>query len=358
MGEILGLGCTHYPGLTVPDERLPASFHRLLAAPGVPAHYKDRANWPAKLIAELGNDQGYSAAQRYSARMADDFRTIRAALDAFNPDLVLVWGDDQYENFREDIIPAFCILGLDDDFAVKPWRPNGHNGNGGKPNRWGEPADWPLELHGHREAAKYLATGLIERGIDMAYAYKPLHHPLAHAFTNTFLYLDWDRRGFPYPVIPFAINCYGSNLLHAQGGSAALFMPPRDQSTLPDPPSPQPWRCMAVGKAVAEVFAASPWRVALIASSSWSHCFLSPTNGYLWPDHAADRLLFDALSRADYETWRKRSLKDMERAGQHEMLLWMALMGAMETLHRRPVVQDYVETHIFMSEKCFVSYPA
>ena len=28
----------------------------------------------------------------------------------------------------------------------------------------------------------------------MAYAYKPLHDPMAHAFTNTFLYLDWDRK--------------------------------------------------------------------------------------------------------------------------------------------------------------------
>ena len=46
---------------------------------------------------------------------------------------------------------------------------------------------------------------------------------LAHAFTNTLLYLDWDRRGFPWPVIPFAINCYGSDLIHAQGGMAALF---------------------------------------------------------------------------------------------------------------------------------------
>ena len=85
--------------------------------------------------------------------------------------------------------------------------------------------------------------------------------------------------------------------------------------------------------------------------------FLSPTNGFVWPDHAADRLLFDALSHADYEIWRKRSLKDMERAGQHEMLNWMALMDAMGTLHRRPAVKDYVETHIFMSVKCFVSYP-
>ena len=146
MGEILGLGCTHYPGLTVPDDKLPAGFHRLLTAPNVPDHYKDRANWPAELIAELGNDEGYSAAQRYSVRMADDFRATRKALDEFDPDVVLVWGDDQYENFREDIIPAFCVLGLDDEFAVMPW----HNGNGGKPNRWNEPAEWALELHGHR----------------------------------------------------------------------------------------------------------------------------------------------------------------------------------------------------------------
>jgi hypothetical protein len=37
-----------------------------------------------------------------------------------------------------------------------------------------EPGDRALKLHGHREEAKYLATGLIERGVDMAYAYNPL----------------------------------------------------------------------------------------------------------------------------------------------------------------------------------------
>jgi hypothetical protein len=95
----------------------------------------------------------------------------------------------------------------------------------------------------------------------------------------------------------------------------------------------------------------------VIASSSWSHCFLSPTNGYLWPDHEADRLLFEALERSDYDTWRRRPLAAMEQAGQHEMLNWCALLGAMETLARRPVVHDYVATHIFASEKCFVSYP-
>jgi len=359
MGEILGLGCTHYPGLLGPDDKLPGLFHHLLTAPNVPEHYKQPKNWPAELLAELGNDAGQAAAVRYGERMANGFRAVRKALDEFNPDFVLVWGDDQYENFREDIIPAFCVHGYDDEFEVKPWHngPNGSNG-GGKPNRWNESGDWTLKLKGQRDAAKYLASGLIERGIDVAYSYKPLHHPLAHAFTNTFLYLDWDRKGFPYPVIPFAINCYGSNLLHAKGGISALFIPPRPENEMPDPPSPHPWRCMEVGAAVAETLAASPWRVAVIASSSWSHCFLSPTNGYIWPDQTADRHLFETLSCGDYDAWRTRSLKDMEAAGQHEMLNWMALAGAMEKLgHKKPIVHDYVETWIFASEKCFVSYP-
>ena len=350
MGEILGLGCTHYPGLLLPDERLAGGFHHLLTASNVPASAKDRANWPDPLLAELGNDAGVSAGRRYGARMADGFRAVRAALDKFDPDIVLIWGDDQYENFREDIIPAFCAMGLDNDFSLRPWQ-------GGRVNRWGEDGDYTMPLPGHRDAAKFLTRALIDRGIDMAYAYKPLHiDGLAHAFTNTLLYLDWDRRGFPWPVIPFAVNCYGSNLIHAKGGMSALFHPP--QTDAPDPPAPQPWRCMEVGKAVAEILAESPWRVAVIASSSWSHCFLSPTNGYLWPDHKADAAMFGALADRDYGYWRGRTRAQMEQAGEHEMLNWMALMGAMETLDQRPTVHDYAETHLFMSNKCFVSYEA
>lgn len=353
MGEVLGLGCTHYPGLLLPDERLPGGFHHLLTAPNVPASAKDRANWPDALLSELGNDAGVSAGRRYGARMADGFRSVRAALDAFDPDIVLIWGDDQYENFREDIIPAFCVMGLDNDFALRPWQ----GGNGGRPNRWGETGDFTMPLPGHRDAAKFLTRALIDRGFDMAYAYKPLHvDGLAHAFTNTLLYLDWDRRGFPWPVIPFAVNCYGSNLIHAKGGMSALFHLP--QTDAPDPPAPQPWRCMEVGKAVAEILIESPWRVAVIASSSWSHCFLSPTNGYLWPDHKADAGMFSALANRDYAYWRGRTRAQMEQAGEHEMLNWMALMGAMEALDQRPKIHDYAETHLFMSNKCFVSYEA
>jgi hypothetical protein len=41
------------------------------------------------------------------------------------------------------------------------------------------------------------------------------------------------------------------------------------------------------------------------------------------------------------------------------MLNWMALAGAMEALGRKkPVIQDYMETYILASDKCFLSFPA
>src|SRR5579863_8250520 len=241
MAEILGLGVTHWPTLCGHNETLTGVFHRVLGAPNVDPKVKDSRNWPKELMEELGNDDGLSAANRCGERFGNDFRAIRKILDDFNPDFVLVWGDDQYENFKEDIIPPFCIAGYDPQFDLKPWQ----NGNGGMPNRWDEPGEWAMPLKGHREAAKYIATGLIERGIDLAYAYKPLHHPMAHAFANTFLYLDWDRKGFPYPVIPFAINCYGRNLIQAKGGFGHLYGPPRPEGEAGDAPSAHPWRCMA-----------------------------------------------------------------------------------------------------------------
>ena len=47
---------------------------------------------------------------------------VRAAIDAFAPDALVVVGDDQYENFREDVIPPFTVLAYGDRVAV-PWDP-------------------------------------------------------------------------------------------------------------------------------------------------------------------------------------------------------------------------------------------
>ena len=63
-----------------------------------------------------------------------------------------------------------------------------------------------------------------------------------------------------------------------------------------DPPGPNPSRCFDIGAAVARVLADSPWRVALIASSSWSHAFLTAKHHWLYPDVTSDRARFDELA--------------------------------------------------------------
>ena len=137
-----------------------------------------------------------------------------------------------------------------------------------------------------------LATRLLEAGFDTAYAYKPLHHPLGHAFTNAIFYLDYARHGFPYPIVPFAINCYGRKVVSQRGG-----VPKFDAAGEPelDPPAPAPWRLFDLGAATARILAESPYRVALLASSGWSHAFLTAKNHFLWPDTPADRAMYEHL---------------------------------------------------------------
>jgi len=349
MGAILGLGVTHVPLLAGRDEDMARILRRVLTDPDLPERARTPAGWPEPMRREWGADEGLTAARRHREALVTWFRKARRALDDFAPDLVVVWGDDQYENFREDVIPPFCVLAYDSiehrPWEKSPWR-----------NVWDEPKDATFTFKGHRAAAKRLASGLLEGGFDVAYAYTPLHHPLGHAFMNTLLFLDYDRQGFPYPVVPFQVNCYGRRVI-AQHGSMAALGAMSDEERL-DPPSPAPWRCFDLGRAAARVMAASPWRVALIASSSWSHAFLTPKHHLLYPDVAADRAMYETLRAGDYDAWRSTPLARIEDSGQQEMLNWMCLIGAMEALDKKPVIQDYMETYILASDKCFLSFPA
>lgn len=342
MAEILGLGITHYPGMLA-RRAAPISLKKTLRDPGLPAALRDPAGWPAAMRQEWGNDQGeaFAAQHREELRLATS--RARAALDEFRPDVVVIWGDDHYENFQDDVIPAFCVLAYD-RLEFRPW-----SREGAPPNLWGEPADKVFSFPGHRPAAKHLASGLIESNFDVAYAYRPAHKPLGHAFVNSLLYLDWDRRGFPYPVIPFIVNCYGRKVVATRGYMETLSDPLKVHDL--DPPSPSPARCMAMGAAAVKALQESPWRVALIGSSSWSHAFLTRKNSFLYPDVDADRRLFEQLRKGDYDSWRSTTLAQVEDSGQHEMLNWFCLAGAMEALGRTPSYSTFIESSVMNSNK-------
>jgi hypothetical protein len=95
-----------------------------------------------------------------------------------------------------------------------------------------------------------------------------------------------------------------------------------------------------------------------LASSSWSHSFLTEKNWQLWPDVPADRALYDALETGDYAKWHAYKTDQIEESGQLEVLNWFCLLGAMEALGRKPDKAVFLENWAFVSPVVFAHYHA
>ncbi|MBN9474731.1 MAG: hypothetical protein ABS43_23360 [Bordetella sp. SCN 67-23] len=345
MAEILALGISHYPPLSGRDEQMSSILKGMLKNPELPESLRSPQGWPAGMQEEWGDDEGTASAGRHRGRLVAEMRRVRAELDAFNPDFVLIWGDDQHENFREDVVPPFCVC-AHPSFEFHPRAVN---------NVWDEPLEQTFHVPGHQAAGKALVKGLIEAEFDVAYSYKPLHHPLGHAFTNAIFYLDYDRKGFPYPILPITVNSYGRKVI-CQRGSRPRFDRKLTEDDL-DPPAPTPRRLFDLGGEIARILAASPWRVAILASSGWSHAFLSAKTHLLYPDTQADLRLYEALRSGDYQTWRDYPASAIEDSGQQEVLNWSCLAGALHALDRKPRETVFIDTWIFNSSKVFLIAP-
>ncbi|HZP29148.1 MAG TPA: extradiol ring-cleavage dioxygenase [Acidimicrobiia bacterium] len=350
LGELLGVGMTHFPPLAWPDASFAAALHYALADPDLPEALRTPAGWPDAMRQEWGDDAGAAAAVRHRAELVAGCDRVRAVIDAFAPDALVVVGDDQYENFREDVIPPFTILAYGDRVCA-PWDP-AQSTRPVPDNAWGEPADTTFLVRGRPDIARALVESLLTDEIDVAYAYEPLHHPgLPHAFMNTLLFLDYHRSGFDHAVVPLAVNCYGRRVIGRRGTMTRLAL-----DAPFDPPSPSPARVMKLGATLAQAIVAGPWRIALVASSSWSHAFLCDHTYRLHPDTPADRRLYDALVVTDWDVWHEVTLDAVELAGQQELLNWFVLAGAMEAVGARPTWTEFVETAVFNSNKVFATF--
>jgi len=353
MAEVLGLGMTHFPLLMTTDECMDVLLKVTLKDPDIPADAKDPQNWTPLGQREWGTDEGTAAAAEHRAALRAGLDKCRAALDEFHPDVVVVWGDDQYENFREEVIPSFCVFAYGDT-EVDPF---GVLKILKLPNVWQLPDGQRFTMRGAPDFAKELAGDLISSGLDVAYSYAPrpgINFP--HAFANTQIYLDYDNVGtkFDYPIVPIAVNCYGEHVIARHGG-IARFAEIMSGENL-DPPGPTPLRCFQLGQAIGRSIRGHDKRVALIASSSWSHAFLVDKSWHIRPDTEADQVLYDALVAGDYDAWTRVTSREVIRAGQHEMLNWFCLLGAVSELGLTLTWSDFITTEIFNSNKAFAIY--
>src|SRR5215831_19165024 len=69
MGEILGLGVTHFPGLMLPDSYMSSFLTRTLKSERIPAELKDPNHWPEPLQRELAANENGGAAAEHRRRL-------------------------------------------------------------------------------------------------------------------------------------------------------------------------------------------------------------------------------------------------------------------------------------------------
>ncbi|SFL30938.1 hypothetical protein [Geodermatophilus ruber] len=232
------------------------------------------------------NREGY-------ARIRGGLDRLRTVLADRRPDVLVVIGDDQDENFSTANVPQLAVH-VGTSFTLA------------NPLATSE-VPYPV----HRE----LATALLEQGV---------------------------REGFDIASLGSFENDELRSHAHAQ--VLADLLPRADLPVVlvflnaVHHPAVEPWRCEQFGQLLARVVRARPAgeRVAVYASGGWSHF----TAGYPWAayrgprTHGAidtdfDRVVLDLVERGEGHTLARLTDADLLEHGEIELRAWIALLGAL-----------------------------
>jgi 2,3-dihydroxyphenylpropionate 1,2-dioxygenase len=202
-------------------------------------------------------------------------RELGKLLDETNPDVILFLGSDHLETFAINCVPTFAIVA----------------GNRAIAEFAGRKFDLPI----HRELAEDLLKKLVHADFDLAYSEDAV---LGHTFAVPF---EFVISGRDIPIVPIHTNVYM-------------------------PPLPTPKRCAALGRALANVIASRPERVAIIASGGMSH--YPGTWKYPHPEFEFDRWILSELEHGRTESLFNLTSEQLDEVGNTELLPWAVMLGA------------------------------
>jgi hypothetical protein len=325
MGELLGVGTTHVPYLMcAPENQL---RFRAMLCKLAESLVGERFVEPPEALAEMGSAPDAVAREHHRAHW-QAFEELRAHIQLVRPDAILMIGDDQAQAFLPNNMPPYALF-VGPEVDATPFHGARMPGDPEYVKRtWGvDPTHtyhWPC----HAPAAVALRDGLIRRGFDVTSSndLNSSHwkHGLPHAHANTQLFLrnDLDR----IPIIPLLVNCYGPDLAIFDG--AARKDPSRVTSY---PAAPSSRRLYAMGGAIREIVEASPWRIMVCPSSTWSHTWLTTRYKRMRMDLEGNLELMRALERGEGVRLRDYDSPEIEANGDHELRNWIVAAGAMGT---------------------------
>ena len=165
---------------------------------------------------------------------------------------------------------------------------------------------------------------LIRDGFDIASssALKGWDMGLPHAHINPLVFLDPEGK---FPLLPIFVNCYG-------------------EEAGPDyPPRPTPKRCYQLGQGIRRFLDQRTEKVAVVASSSWSHSFLAHKFQCRSIDIDFDREHLEFVRQGKGSKLAELTPEEIQQSGDHEILNWIVALGILGDIPAEIV--DVRESH-------------
>lgn len=301
---VLGIGTSHSPQLSVrwsewnllreKDETDPRLDYQGL----LKSAKQRKPDLNGDLTQEKWRER-YDACQKAIAHLGELLRQAK-------PDLVVIFGDDQHEQFYDDNMPTFAIYHGKSLPVVKHSGRNPAAWKDAEERGWAETA---AEYQNAWELAEHLVASLATDEFDIARCNR-LRDDMGVGHAFSFLY----RRIWPgatVPALPVMINTY---------------YPPNQ---------PTPKRCYSLGQAIRRGI--ESWkqdaRVVLMASGGLSHMVI---------DEEMDRAVLSAMLHKNPQGLFALPRNKL-RGGTSETLNWIALAGTMEPMRMELI--DYVPTY-------------
>jgi len=305
MAEIvLGIWTTHGPQLsTTPEQwmlRVPADRKR--------KHWFKGKEYSFEELTELRRNENLAEKSSLEARTRNHaacqaaIAKVAAIWREVNPDVCVVFGNDQRELVLPEMQPAYTIF-----HGETFWNgPLPKERAATLPPGIGE-AEWANRTHDRAEyrGLPDLAQQLLERGLDSGWDFaassawpdhpSPHHHVgTPHAFAYLLRRVMEDRA---VPMLPIITN---------------TFFPPNQ---------PRPWRCFELGRLVHGVL--TEWkkdvRVAVFGSGGMSHFVIN---------EEFDQALFQAIQNRDAGYLRAIN-PNLMKDGTSELLNWISASGCL-----------------------------
>lgn len=327
---VMGIGTSHSPMLAIPGEFWPAysqgdSRNReLLTVKGETLTYDEHV---ARAAGKHAGQQEVSYFEKQYANTQHGIRELRDSLRKVNPDVMIVFGDDQDEVLFDDNHPAVAIYGgaeipqlarpVPDD--APEWRKMIGRGYGHDTRT----------IQSDPKLARYLTESLTDNGFDIAFFTK--YKEQYGGTIGPSGYVSWVRTTKERP------QGYG----HAYGFVSERLMEDHkipmvqiNLNTCYPPNQPSPRRAFELGRAVKEALDGydSNLRVAVAGSGGLSHFMV---------DEELDRQMLNAFVEHDAEMLCNIPYERMNSATS-EGRNWIAAAGAAWELNAEVLAYEAV----------------